>query len=281
VPADARLSVQSGGSRAAARWTKEITISSSAKPTGKQGLEKLPNPVDVIPSKVAPPPTQKHSSKEQKSVPTASSSHCAEPSWKFSTKAPVPTQKHLSMELEPAPMASSSNRPKSSQKASTKVPKSVPVIVDSNSDDGVDIPPPTRNESGGSTKKSLSESSVPRKAPDRTSSSKPQRPAPVNDASETDNGGALSKALDPDLKQAVLLDIQAIVARHMACVAQVPREEFGGKVDEESISSDSTCQDDGDIVMVDGNQDELWSEEEMAMKESPQIPHMSEKQKGK
>lgn len=313
--ADAQLSVQSGGSRAAARWTKEIAVSSSAKPTRKRRLEKLPNPVDVIPLKVAPPHTQKRSSKEQESLPTASSSHHAEPSRKFLTKAPPPIQKRLSIEPESAPMASSSrcvepsrksstkalpptqkhqskepvpvptapssNHPKSSRKASTKVPKSAPMIVDSNSDNSVDIPPPTRKESGASTKKSHSELSVPRKAPDHTSSSKLPRPAPVNVASEMHDGVAPSTALDPDLRQAVLLDIQAIVARHMAYAARAPHQEFGGQVDEESIASNSARRDDGDVVMVDRNQDESWSEGEMVTQESPQIPSMSEKQKGK
>jgi hypothetical protein len=355
IEADAQLSLQSGGSRAAARWAEETAVSSGAKSTHKRRSEKLPNPVDVIPSKVAPPPTQKRSSKEQESAPIASSSHRAEPSRKLSTKAPPPTQKHLSMEPksapavsssrraepsrksstkalpptqkrrsmepepaptasssnrpkpsrksstkvpksapmivdsnsdndmnippptqkrrpmepEPAPTASSSNRPKPSRKSSTKVPKSAPMIVDSNSDNDMNIPPPTRKESGTKTNKTHSKSSAPRNAPDRTSSSKPQKPAP-----------APSKTLDPDVKQAVLLDIQAIVARHIARAA-ASREEFGGKVDEESISGDSAHQDDGDVVMVDRNQEELSSEEEMVTQESPQIPPMSEKQKGK
>jgi len=292
--ADAQLSLKSGGSRAAARWAEEIAVSSGAKPTRKRRSEKLPNPV---PSKVAPPPTQKRSSKEQESAPIASSSHRAEPSRKLSTKAPPPTQKHLamepqsapmvsssrraepsrkpstkalpptqkrrSMEPEPAPTGSSSNRPKTSRKSSTKVPKSAPMIVDSNSDNDMDIPPPTRKESGTSTNKSHSKSSAPRNAPDRTSSSRPHRPAP-----------APSTTLHPDVKQAVLLDIQAIVARHMARAAS------HGKVDE-SISGDSARQGDGDVVMVDRNQEESSSEEEMVTQESPQIPPMSEKQKGK
>jgi len=236
--ADAQLSVQSGGSRAAARWAEEIAVSSGVKPTHKRQSEKLPNPVDAIPLKAAPTPTQKGPSKERESAPTASSSHHAEPSRKFSTrappmepesaptasssrcvepsrksltKAPPPTQKRRPMELEPAPTVSSSSRPKPSRKASTKVPKSAPMVIDINSDDSMDIPPPAQKELGARTKKSLSEPSAPRKA-DRTSSSKPQRPAPVNVASETEDGGALSKALHPDLKQAVLLDIKAIVA---------------------------------------------------------------------
>jgi hypothetical protein len=92
------------------------------------------------------------------------------------------------------------------------------MIVDSDSDNGngVDIPPPTRKESVASAKKAESESSVSCNAPDRTSSSKPQRPAPINVTSKMDDGDAPSKALDPALKRAVLSDIQAIIARHMA-----------------------------------------------------------------
>ena len=302
IEADAQLSLQSGGSRAAARWTQEIAVSSGAKPTRKRRSEKLPNPVDVIPSKVAPPPTQKRSSKEQESARIASSSHHAEPSRKLSTKAPPPTQKHLSIEPqsaptvfssrraepsrkpstkalpptqkrqsiepEPAPTASSSNRPKTSRKSSTKVPKSALMIVDSNSDNDPNIPPPTRKESGTSTTKSHSKSSAPRNAPDRSSSSRPHRPAP-----------APSNTLDPDVKQAIRLDIQAIVARQIARAAS--RQGFGGKVAEESIFGDSTPQGDGDVVMVDRNQEESSSEEEMVTQESPHIPPMSEKQKGK
>jgi len=357
--ADVQLSVQSGGSRAAARWTEEVTVSSGAKPAPKQRSEKLPNP---IPSKVPPPSNQKRSSKEQESVPTASSSHRADSSRKSSTNVPPSTQKHLSMKPKPAsiatsshhtepsrksstkslpptqmcqvmepervPPASSTSRPQSSRitstkvpksapmvvdsgsgvvippptrkesmasakkadsqssvlrkapqasrKTSTKVPKSAPMVVDSDSDSGsgMVIPPPTRKESMASAKKADSQSSVLRKAPDRTSSSKPQRPAPVDITSEMDDRGAPSNALNSDLKQAVLSDIQAIVARHMARAARADHEALGGKVNEES-------EDDGDIVMGDGNQDESSSSEEIAMQESPQIPHMSEKQKGK
>jgi hypothetical protein len=75
------------------------------------------------------------------------------------------------------------------------------------------------------------------------------------------------------------LDIQAIVARHIARAAS--REEFGGKVDEESISGDSAHQGDGDVDMVDRNQEESSEEEEMVTQESPQIPPMSKNQKGK
>ena len=305
--ADVQLSVQSGGSRAAARWTEEVTVSSGAKPAPKQRSEKLPNP---IPSKVPPPSNQKRSSKEQESVPTASSSHRADSSRKSSTNVPPSTQKHLSMKPKPAsiatsshhtepsrksstkslpptqmcqvmepervPPASSTSRPQSSRITSTKVPKSAPMVVDSDSDSGsgMVIPPPTRKESMASAKKADSQSSVLRKAPDRTSSSKPQRPAPVDITSEMDDRGAPSNALNSDLKQAVLSDIQAIVARHMARAARADHEALGGKVNEES-------EDDGDIVMGDGNQDESSSSEEIAMQESPQIPHMSEKQKGK
>ena len=275
--ADAQLSVQSGGSRAAARWAEQIAVSSTAKPTRKKRSKKLPQPVDVIPSKVAPLPTQKRSSKEQRSAPTESSSRRVEPSRKSSTKALPPMQKHRSMEPEPAPTAYSSSHPKPSRKVSTKGPKSAPMIVDSDIDNGVVIPPPTRKESEASTKKS----SAPRKASNRTNSSKPQRPAPVNVALETGVGGAPSKELDPALKQAVRLDIKAIVARHMARFAPVPREELGGKVDEQSISGHGAHQDDRDVAMADGNQDESSSEGEMAMQENPRIPPMSEQQKGK
>ena len=149
------------------------------------------------------------------------------------------------------------------------------MIVDSNSDNSVNIPPPTRKESGASTK---IPHSVPRNAPDHTSSSKPQRPAPVNVASEKDDGGAPSKTLAPDVKQAVISDIQAIIARHMARAAS--SQEFGDEVDMESTSSDSAREDDRDVVMVDRNQEELSSDGEKATQESPQIPK-SEKQKGK
>jgi len=341
IESDAQLSVQSGGSRAAARWTEEITVSSGAKPTRKRQSEKLPIPVNVIPR---PPPPQKHSSKEQESAPTASSSRRVEPSRKSSTKGPPPTQKSLAMEPEsaptasssrrvepsrksstkgppptqkslsmepesaptasfsrrmepsrksstkalpptqkrrpvepgPAPPASSSNHLKTTRKVSTKAPKSAPMIVDSNSDNSINIPPPTRKKSGASTK---IPHSAPRNAPDHTSSSKPQRPAPVNAASKKDDGGAPSRrTLNPDEKQAVMSDIQAIVARHMARVAS--HQESGDKVDMESTSGDSAREDDRDVVMVDRNQEELSSDGEKAMQESPQIPK-SEKQKGK
>jgi hypothetical protein len=151
------------------------------------------------------------------------------------------------------------------------------MIINSDINNVVDIPPPTRKESEASTKNS----SAPRKASNRTSSSKTQRPAPVNVVLETGVGGVPSKELDPALKQAVLLDIKAIVARHMARFAPVPREELGGRVDEQSISGDSAHQDDRDVTMADGNQDESGSEGEMAMQRSPRILPTSELQKGK
>lgn len=192
--AEAQLSVQSGGSRAAARWTDETT------------------PVDAIPSRVAPPPTQKRPSKKQ---------------------------------------ASSSRRAEASQKVSTKGSRSAQMVIDSNSDDGMDV---ARTASGLKRTRSSAFS----KAPGRT---KPPSRVSFDVTPEASDGSAPSKALDPDVRRAVLLDIQAIVARHIARGPQAPRV-------------------DDDVIMSEGR-DESQSEGDVAMQGGEQIPLMSEKMRGK